>query len=71
MGMGTRRAAIPPNAGRFSRRNKMNTQDRALEMVKQLRREGLDVARVVVEGRKYEIELAQKDAPQKLDEVKW
>lgn len=49
----------------------MNTQDRALEMVKQLRREGLDVARVVVEGRKYEIELAQKDAPQKLDEVKW
>ncbi len=35
-----------------------STNERALEMVRQLRREGLDVARVVVEGRKIEIELA-------------
>lgn len=45
--------------------------ERALEMVRQLRREGLDVARVVVEGRKIEIEIAQKDAPMKIDAVKW
>ena len=46
-------------------------QARALEMVRDLRREGLDVARVIVEGRKIEIEVAVKDAPQKIDNVKW
>lgn len=49
----------------------VSTNDRALEMVRQLRSEGLDVARVVVEGRKIEIELAQRDEPQKIDGVKW
>lgn len=49
----------------------MTTNDRALEMVRQLRREGLDVARVVVEGRKIEIEFSSKNEPQRLDDVKW
>lgn len=48
-----------------------STNARALEMVRDLRREGLDVARVIVEGRKIEIEVALKDAPQKIDTVKW
>lgn len=48
-----------------------STNDRVLEMIRELRREGLDVARVIVEGRKIEIEFAQKDAPQKIDNVEW
>lgn len=55
----------------MSRKPATSANTRALEMVRQLRREGLDVARVVIEGRKIEIELAQKDAPMKIDLVEW
>lgn len=49
----------------------MNTNDRAIEMVKELRQQGLDVARVVVEGRKIEITFKNQDEPQKIDNVQW
>lgn len=48
-----------------------SAEARALEMVRQFRRDGLDVSRVALDGRKIEIEFAQKDAPQKIDGVKW
>lgn len=49
----------------------MTTEQRALELVRQLRNDGINVASVVVEGRKIQIELAQKDAPPKIDGVQW
>ncbi|EDM70794.1 hypothetical protein RAZWK3B_15393 [Roseobacter sp. AzwK-3b] len=49
----------------------MTAHDRAMELVRQLRQEGLDVVRIVVEGRKIDVEIAQKDAPQQIDRVKW
>src|SRR5690554_287224 len=57
--------------GMTARKPPATAQARALEMVRDLRREGLDVSRVIVEGRKIEIEVAVKDAPQKIDSVQW
>jgi len=54
-----------------TRKAPTSSNARALEMVRQLRSEGLDVARVILEGRKIEIEIVQQTAPQKIDGVKW
>lgn len=49
----------------------MTTEQRAKELIRLLRKEGLTISRVVVEGRKIDVELAQNDAPQKIDSVQW
>lgn len=49
----------------------MNTHQRATELVKELRQAGLEVARVVVEGKKIDVELVTDKKPQPLDGVKW
>ena len=54
-----------------SKRPATSAEARAIELVRQFRRDGIDVARVVLEGRRIEIEIAQKGAPQKIDQVKW
>nr|WP_296429690.1 hypothetical protein [Roseovarius sp. BRH_c41] len=48
-----------------------STDQRALELVRQLRQAGEIITRIVVDGRKIEIELADMNKPQKIDEVKW
>ena len=48
-----------------------STEQRALEMARQLRKDGETIRRVVVEGRRIEIELVQGETVQKIDEVKW
>lgn len=47
------------------------TDQRALDLVRQLRKDGETIRRVVVEGRKIEITFGDSNEPQKIDEVKW
>jgi hypothetical protein len=47
------------------------TEQRALDLVRQLSKDGQTIRRVVVEGRKITIELASAEPVQKIDEVKW
>lgn len=47
------------------------TEQRALELVKLLRQAGENVSRVVVEGRKIEIEFSNGEPLQRIDGVKW
>lgn len=49
----------------------MNTQQRACELVKELRQAGLEVARVVVDGKKIHVEFANDSKPQPIDGVNW
>lgn len=47
------------------------TEQRALDLVRMLRKDGETIRRVVVEGRKIVVEFADGEPVQKIDEVKW
>jgi hypothetical protein len=47
------------------------TEQRALDLVRQLRKEGETIRRVELEGRKIVIELADRNEPLRIDEVNW
>lgn len=47
------------------------TEQRALDLVRQLRKDGEIIRRVELEGRKIVIELADRNEQLKIEEVKW